>query len=74
MGNLLHFGGILVVDRKALITVGNWNPNVIAHEEDELYARFKKSGLRIVRLRRWFVCITPTKPAGWEASSQTTFR
>lgn len=56
MGNLLHFGGILIVDRKALITVGNWNPNVIAHEEDELYARFKKSGLRIVRLPE-MVCL-----------------
>ena len=36
LGDLLHFGGMLLIDRKALLSAGNWNPNVIAHEEDEL--------------------------------------
>jgi hypothetical protein len=56
MGDLLHFGGILLIDRKALLSAGNWNPNVIAHEEDELYARLRKSGRRIIRLPE-MVCL-----------------
>lgn len=56
MGDLLHFGGMLLIDRKALLSAGNWNPDVIAHEEDELYSRLRKSGRRLVRLPE-MVCL-----------------
>lgn len=49
------FGGFCLFNRDAILTVGNWNPNVIANEENELYARIKKQGMNVV-LSREMIC------------------
>lgn len=45
------FGGFVLLDRKKLLEVGNWNPNVIANEENELYARLLKHNYIVVLSR-----------------------
>ncbi|WP_055436220.1 glycosyltransferase [Lacinutrix algicola] len=45
------FGGFVLLSRKALLEIGNWNPNVIANEENELYARLLKNNYNVVLSR-----------------------
>ena len=47
-----HFGGAVLLKRKALISVGNYSPNIIAEEERELYSRFLKNGKYILEFRK----------------------
>lgn len=44
------FGGALLLRRDALLSCGNWAPDVETNEEVELYARLKRHGLRVVEL------------------------
>ncbi|WP_342508556.1 glycosyltransferase [Sporosarcina sp. FSL K6-2383] len=43
----IHFGGALLIDKNALITVGGYDENIIASEEPELFLRLKKRGFWI---------------------------
>ena len=38
------FGGAVLLPRKIVLQVGNWNPGVFSYEENDLYARLKKAG------------------------------
>lgn len=42
------FGGFVLLNRKKVLEVGNWNPNVIANEENELYSRIIKNKGKVV--------------------------
>lgn len=46
------FGGFVLLQKKALLDIGNWNPNVIANEENELYARLLKNNYNVVLSRQ----------------------
>jgi glycosyltransferase involved in cell wall biosynthesis len=48
------FGGFILLKKDILIEVGNWNPNVIANEENELYARFIKHNYKVVLSRKFY--------------------
>ena len=43
-GRVDHFGGAVLLKRKDVLKVGNWNPSVVANEEIDLYVRIQKSG------------------------------
>jgi glycosyltransferase involved in cell wall biosynthesis len=43
-----YFGGFVLLKREILLRIGNWNPNVIANEENELYARILKHGYSVI--------------------------
>ncbi len=46
-GEAAHFGGFVLLNRRALLEAGNYDPAVIANEELELHARLKARGLRV---------------------------
>ncbi|MBP5351028.1 MAG: glycosyltransferase [Fibrobacterales bacterium] len=55
-GEAAHFGGFVLLNRRALLDAGNYNPAVVANEELELHARLKARGQR-VRYAPEFSCL-----------------
>lgn len=45
------FGGAVILPRESVLAAGNWNPNLNAYEEIELYGRLRALGC-VVRYRR----------------------
>lgn len=41
-------GGMVLLKRDALLSCGNWNGSVFANEENELYARIRQKGYRVL--------------------------
>lgn len=50
-----NYGGFVLLNRKDVLEAGNWNPNVIANEENELYARLIKLN-KSVKISREMEC------------------
>ena len=50
-GRAKWFGGAVILKRQLVLAAGNWNPNVYASEEIELYARLRKQGGSVVYFR-----------------------
>lgn len=46
------FGGSVILRRDMVIKAGNWNPNVFANEEIDLYARLHKLGGRVLYFQK----------------------
>jgi glycosyltransferase involved in cell wall biosynthesis len=46
-GRAKWFGGAVILKRQLVLAAGNWNPNVYANEEIELYARLLKQGGKV---------------------------
>lgn len=54
-GKALGFGGMVLFQRSALLQTGNWNANVIANEEMELYARLQRGHYSVLYEPRMIV-------------------
>jgi len=46
-GPASHFGGAVLLRRAAVLAAGNWDPDIFAYEEMDLYARLRQNGARI---------------------------
>ncbi|WP_375238371.1 glycosyltransferase [Aurantibacter sp.] len=46
--NASTYGGFVLLNRKDVLEAGNWNGNVIANEENELYARLIKNNKKVL--------------------------
>lgn len=44
----IWFGGAVILKRQLVLAAGNWNPNVYANEELDLYARLRKLNSRVL--------------------------
>lgn len=50
-----HFGGAVILKKKIVLQVGNWNPSVVANEEIDLYIRIQSLGYKVFGLDKKMV-------------------